>query len=136
MNPTIQLLKSKNIKVTTQRIAIYDILSSKKAHHTVEMIYDELVLIHPTVSLATIYKTLQTFEQEGLVQTFSVDNNSARYDLNIQNHPHAICKNCGSIFDVPYSNSYNSVKNEIEKTGFTVTSYQSFFYGLCSECQK
>ena len=63
MKETAQLLREKGLKVTPQRIAVYNMLLGTTAHPNAEMIYKTLEPTNPTMSLATVYKTLDFFKQ-------------------------------------------------------------------------
>jgi len=62
----IKFLKEKGYKVTPQRIAVYDILKNTKEHPSVDMLYSKLQPVYPTMSLATVYKSLEVFKDLGL----------------------------------------------------------------------
>ena len=65
-----KILRSQGFKVTPQRIAIYDALRGHHDHPTAEMLYHTLRPEHPSMSLATVYKTMEIFEKIGLVKNF------------------------------------------------------------------
>ena len=67
-----ELLREKGFKVTPQRLAVYDVLSRTKAHPNAETIYNKLQPNYPTMSLATVYKTLDILSEIGLVQVLNV----------------------------------------------------------------
>ena len=67
-----QILRSQGFKVTPQRIAIYDALRGHHDHPTAEMLYHTLRPEHPSMSLATVYKTMEIFEKIGLVKILEV----------------------------------------------------------------
>ena len=90
MKETAQLLREKGLKVTPQRIAVYNMLLGTTAHPNAEMIYKTLELTNPTMSLATVYKTLDFFKQLGLVQELNVGESSSRYDAVVRCHPRII----------------------------------------------
>ena len=95
MKETAQLLREKVLKVTPQRIAVYNMLLGTTAHPNAEMIYKTLEPTNPTMSLATVYKTLDFFKQLGLVQELNVGESSSRYDAVVRCHPHTVCRICG-----------------------------------------
>jgi Fur family peroxide stress response transcriptional regulator len=64
----IEVLREKGLKVTTQRLAICQILFSSDLHPTAEQIYEKIVDLHPTISRATIYKTITKLQKKGLIQ--------------------------------------------------------------------
>ena len=83
MRQTAEILKEKGLKVTPQRIAIYNMLKNTKEHPSAEGIYKALEQDNPTMSLATVYKTLDSFESVQLVQQLNVGEGYARYDAEI-----------------------------------------------------
>lgn len=131
------LLKEHHLKVTPQRLAIFKLLKSQQLHPSAEMIYKALQEEHPTMSLATVYKTLDTFVQHGLIQQLTLDKDSFRYDADISSHPHIQCTKCKKVYDLPTFNHIEHLENNIEKeTGFELSHEQFYFYGVCPDCQK
>ncbi|MGL4791026.1 MAG: Fur family transcriptional regulator [Anaerotignaceae bacterium] len=133
-----ETLREKNLKVTPQRMAIYTMLLNTKAHPSAEEIYTNLLPQNPTMSLATVYKTLDSFKTKGLVQELSVGNGKSNYDATIHPHPHLVCTNCNQIFDfeLPNSNLLEELRLSVaEKTDFNICSEQITFYGTCRNCK-
>lgn len=136
---TTDLLRSKSLKVTPQRIAILKLLMNTKSHPTAEVIYKTLESTNPTMSLATVYKTLDSFNEAELIQVLSIDGESLHYDFNTAFHPHLICKECHSVTDVDFdiSDEMNALVNKINAyTNYGIDKEQLFFYGICDECKK
>jgi len=67
-----KMLKDHGFKVTPQRLAIYNALKETKAHPGAEAIYNKLLPMYPTMSLATVYKSLEVFKSIGLVQELQI----------------------------------------------------------------
>ncbi|HCT65395.1 MAG TPA: transcriptional repressor [Lachnospiraceae bacterium] len=131
-----EVLRKKGLKVTPQRIAIYAMLSNTKSHPSAEEIYKALMPTNPTISLATVYKTLDIFKTTGLVHELSVGNGRSNYDANVLVHPHIVCTKCGKIYDFEIQ-GLNSLRNQVaNQTDFIVESEQLTFYGTCPDCQK
>ncbi|QCX32545.1 transcriptional repressor [Caloramator sp. E03] len=136
MENLMQIFKDKNLKLTPQRYAIYKYLLSVKTHPSAEMIYNALKKSYPTMSLATVYKTLKTLNEIGLVQEINVGEDNFRYDANVNNHPHIVCLNCGKVDDIEKAN-FDMVKEEASKyTNYDINSYKIYFYGICPKCKK
>ena len=95
MKETAQVLREKGLKVTPQRIAVYNMLLHSTEHPNAETIYRTLEATNPTMSLATVYKTLDFFKHLRLVQELNVGEGSARYDAQVHCHPHTVCTVCG-----------------------------------------
>jgi len=129
------LLKSKQLKVTPQRLAIYDVLHKTVEHPSAETIYKALQETHPTMSLATVYKTLDTLKRSGLIQELNVGEDSFRYDANAASHPHMICKSCNRVFDLHTDVLDYVIPTAQEVTDFDIETEKIFFYGTCADCK-
>lgn len=131
------ILKEHQLKVTPQRLSIFKMLRNTKVHPSAETIYNSLREEHPTMSLATVYKTLDSFVQHRLIQQLNLGEDSYRYDANITPHLHIQCVNCKEVVDMPLLTQVISLREEVENTsGFKLTGEQIYFYGLCPTCQK
>lgn len=129
------LLKSKQLKVTPQRLAIFNILYNTVEHPSAETIYKALQPTHPTMSLATIYKTLDTLKKSDLIQELNVGEDSFRYDANVKSHPHMVCKVCHEVSDL-HTESLDDIISRVQaETDFSIESEKIFFYGTCSKCK-
>lgn len=132
----IKYLKEKGYKVTPQRIAVYDILKNTKEHPSVDMLYSKLQPIYPTMSLATVYKSLEVFKELGLVQELNTGEDKFRYDANVTQHPHIICLACGKVEDVDDGMLFDLLGKVEEKTGYKLVNQQLYFFGYCPDCKK
>lgn len=136
LEPTA-ILKAHGLKVTPQRLSIFKMLRGTKSHPNAEAIYKALQEEHPTMSLATVYKTLDTFVQNGLVQQLNVGEDSYRYDSDTSSHSHIKCTKCEKVFDLPVLTHVDSLRQEVQgATGFALSHEQLYFYGICPSCQQ
>lgn len=92
-------LKDNNLKVTPQRIAVLEALNNLKDHPTADKIKEYVVKNHPNVAVGTIYKTLETFVEKGLVKKVKTDKDVMRYDAILDKHHHLYCENTERIED-------------------------------------
>lgn len=135
MQKIADLLKSRNIKVTPQRLAIYNVLFKTTEHPSAEKIYQELMPTHPTMSLATIYKTLDALKKADLVKELNTGGDSFRYDANTSSHPHAICLDCGDVIDL-HTHLLDDLTDRVQQeTDFDILYGQMYFYGKCRLCK-
>ncbi|MBC7958361.1 MAG: transcriptional repressor [Vallitaleaceae bacterium] len=135
MQKLADLLKSRNIKVTPQRLAIYNVLYQTTEHPSAEKIYQQLLPSHPTMSLATIYKTLDALKKVHLVTELNTGGDSFRYDAKMSSHPHAICLECGDVYDL-HTELLNHLSDQVQaETDFNIAYHQVYFYGKCKKCQ-
>lgn len=128
-------LEEKGIKPTFQRLKILEYISSNKDNHpTVEMIYEELLKDIPTISMTTVYNTLNIFLGKGLVDAITITGTEARYDLNKRSHHHFLCKKCGKITDVDVTCPFSEGKKS--QHGHRIEEVHGYFKGLCKDCLK
>ena len=96
----IEALRNKGYKATPQRIAICRIALNSRTHPSAQEVYAEVKKIHPTVSLATVYKTLEVLADLELVQEINFPKGQARFDSYMNPHINLICLKCGNITDL------------------------------------
>ena len=134
-NSIVQKIKDNNQRLTPQRLAIAKILAHSEGHPSVERIYEQLRDDFPTMSLATVYKTVSLVKELGEVLELGFSDGSNRYDGNKPYpHPHVICVRCKKIID-PDLASLEDIKEEVSvKTGFEILTHRLDFFGICREC--
>jgi len=130
----IQALRSKGYKATPQRIAICKFALFSREHPSVQRIYREVRKTHPTVSLATVYKTLQILKESGLVQELDFPQNQTRFDAYLKPHINLVCLQCGNIQDLDNPVAQELVKRVTAVTKFIPTSQRLDAYGICEKC--
>jgi Fur family peroxide stress response transcriptional regulator len=128
------LFRSKKVPLTHQRMAVYEELSSRHDHPSAEALYETLKKAYPSLSLATVYKTLQTLHQMGMVARVDSPTAQARYDAITSIHHHAVCTGCGRIKDLfdPRLDAIAAPRFE----GFQARGHSVHFHGLCALCAK
>lgn len=94
-----EAIAAKGLKITHQRIVVYQTLLRSIKHPTAEQIWEELKAKNPTISLATVYKTLETFAESRLINKVSSPQGSMRYDGRLDNHNHIYVSNTNEILD-------------------------------------
>ena len=129
------LLRERGFKVTPQRLAVYNVLAHTTAHPNAETIYQELQSHYPTMSLATVYKSLTILCEVGLAQELNVSEDSFRYDANTQPHPHIRCTRCGRVDDVMQLPPDALETQAARESGYAIQAHQYYFFGLCPACQ-
>jgi Fur family peroxide stress response transcriptional regulator len=134
--PIIQALRRKGYKATPQRIAICRFALSSREHPSVQRIYKEVKEIHPTVSLATVYKTLQVLTELGLIQELDFPKSQARFDSYVKPHVNLVCLRCGNIWDMDDPAAREMVTRIAATAGFTRTGQRLDIYGVCKTCHS
>jgi Fur family peroxide stress response transcriptional regulator len=130
----IEALRSKGYKATPQRIAICRIALNSRAHPSAQQVYDEIKKIHPTVSLATVYKTLEVLRDLDLVQEINFPKGQARFDSYMNPHINLICLKCGTITDLDDMTVKAITKKVAAATKFKPTGQRMDVYGICKKC--
>lgn len=129
-------LKDLGLRITPQRLAILRAVVMHPGHPTVEELHKELLQEFPSMSLATVYKTITMLKQQDEILELEFSRDS-RYDgKNPRPHPHLICKSCGKIIDPQVPGLAEMIESLQQSTGFSVTSHRLDFYGECPQCKK
>jgi Fur family peroxide stress response transcriptional regulator len=131
----IDNLRKKGYKATTQRIAICRFALSSRDHPNAQKIYAEVKKVHPTVSLATVYKTLQILTDQGLIQELDLPESKARFDSYMEPHINIVCLQCGNIQDFSDNIAREMVERVTTKADFTRTGQRIDIYGICKTCR-
>lgn len=128
----LEILKEKGIKPSAQRVEILEYLRTELCHPTIDTIYQSLNGKVPTLSKATVYNTLNLFEEKGLVKRLNIEGNEVRYDFNTRLHAHFKCTHCGKVTDI----GVITLRTEMDEAGIAdvIFSEEISFRGVCSEC--
>ena len=124
------------LKITPQRIVIYEELVQSKQHPSTESIFRLVREKFPHISIDTVNRTMLTFSEIGLVDVVEVIGGPRRYDPNLTPHNHFHCVSCDEIIDF-YGKKRDeiAIPDQIEKK-CTVYSKRVVLTGLCEKCSK
>ena len=129
---TAQRLQEHGLRPSPQRIAVYSYLCNHKTHPTAETVYKALAPEYPTLSLTTVYQSLEALHERGLASKITIEDGKMRFDSETYNHGHFKCIKCGEIFDFLYPES-TTFPNPL--SGFRVKETHLYYKGLCTKCQ-
>lgn len=122
-------------RFTEQRATIYRYLAATDVHPTADEVFLAVRRSLPGISLATVYKSLETLVGCGLAMKLTYADNSARYDGRTDPHHHARCVVCDSVVDIPGEIPDTEVDALRRRAGnFTVIGYRLEFSGYCATC--
>ena len=132
----IQKFREKGLKLTSQRLAIIEVLVDKPpVHPGANLIYREAKKKVKSLSLSTVYSTLNELSKHGIIKMLEFDRMENRYEANTTEHINLICKGCKKIMD--YKPPFIIDTDEIAKRcRFRVTDSRLEYYGYCQECRK
>jgi Fe2+ or Zn2+ uptake regulation protein len=132
----VNKMKERGLKVTSQRLAIIDVLVDKGLlHPNANLIYHEAKKRAKSLSMSTVYATLSELSRHGIIKLLEFDAMENRYDLDITPHVNVVCKQCKKILDYKFPIVINR-KAVLEELHFLVTDSRFEFYGYCEECGK
>ena len=122
-------------RFTEQRAAVYRYLVNTDVHPTADEVFLAVRGRLPGISLATVYKSLETLVGCGLAVKMTFVDASARYDGRTDPHHHARCFACGRVTDIPGEIAEGEIEALRRRSGgFTVTGYRLQLSGYCSTC--
>lgn len=129
-NQIKQILGQHGLKVSEQRIMILDFLYETQTHPTADEIFQTLNQSDPILSRATVYNTLKTFVETGVIQALEMRDNETRYDAALHEHGHFRCKHCKKIYNVAIKPDLL----EMELPGFIIEDHSVTLRGVCPDC--
>jgi len=129
------LFRKNGYKVTTQRLAIYKFIVTREDHPTADQIYQELKIDYPTLSLGTIYKTLHTLKELGLIQELGFNEGSIRYDPDMEPHINLVCAKCGKIKDYKAQKIVKFWNDIVSDLGLKPIGQRIDIYYECEDCK-
>jgi len=129
-----QALRERGLRVTHQRLEVVRVIASTDEHPDVETVYRAVRERVPTISLDTVYRTLATLADGGLVRRVTATTGVARYDANTDRHHHFVCERCGLIRDIA-DTRLDAIAPPSEAGALgVIDSVEVNFRGLCARC--
>jgi Fur family peroxide stress response transcriptional regulator len=123
------------LALTPQRLAIYQVLAGDDSHPGAEDIFRRIKPTLPSLSLGTVYRTLELFEEHGLVSRVNAFGDQSRFDANLEAHHHLICIHCRKIFDHRDPQLEKLLAPRHDPDGFHILTHQIQFFGECQACR-
>jgi len=131
-----EALQAGGQRFTEQRAAVYRYLAGTDVHPTADEVFSAVRRDVPGISLATVYKSLETLVGCGLAVKLTYADESARYDGRTDPHHHARCVVCGSVTDIPGEIEAGQIATlRSRSSGFTITGYRLELSGYCAACR-
>lgn len=130
----IKILKTKGLRVTPQRFAVYANLLERIDHPTVEQILTDLNKDAPTSSQATVYAALQALREVDLVREVLLEEGVSRYDANVLPHHHFRCMCCRKIEDIAWE-TFGNIDISHLRPGLKAEKLEVIVQGVCDRCQ-
>lgn len=131
-----QGLRDAGLRLTHQRLEIIRTIAADETHPYVETVYEKVRERVPTISLDTVYRTLATLTDRGLITRVLFTPGPARYDANPARHHHFVCTRCGLVRDI-LGHELDAIRatSEVTRIG-RPDAVTVQFRGVCAECQR
>lgn len=127
-----KFLQDKKMNVTPERFEILDIILKFEGHFKID---DVLTASGNSVSQATLYRTIKTIEDAGIIKSIRFQQDEKVYEVSQQHHDHMICTVCGDIIEF-YDKDLEELQNAIcERHGFTPKNHIMKIFGVCEKCR-
>jgi len=139
-NEIRKIFDENNQKFTRQREIIFNVLKESSSKHvTPEELFSKVHEENKQVGIATIYRTLNLFEELGIVSKQEFTDQAYTYELIDpinDHHDHMICTNCGKIIEDEFLSNKELADSLKEKYDFQLNNYSLRIYVICSDCRK
>jgi Fur family transcriptional regulator, stress-responsive regulator len=130
------LFRARGRKVTAQRQCIFRALEDDLTHPTADSVYTRAKREMETISLKTVYQTLNELAAMGEIAALDVGTGTTRFDPNVEEvHHHLVCRSCGKVRDLHADFSFITVPQGDEE-GFELGSAEVVFRGTCADCRN
>lgn len=135
-NELLAALKEHDFRLTPQRVELVRLIATSDGHPSAAQLYAKIRTQFPTMSQATVYKTLALLKEMGQVMEIDLRDDS-HYDGNRPHpHPHLICIQCNKIVDGELEIDPALLRKLEEVSGYQIIRPQITFYGLCPDCKQ
>lgn len=132
---TSEVLRGTGLQVTAQRLAVIDAVT-KRPHATADEIVETVRLEIGTISKQSVYDTLTTLTDKGLIRRIQPARSAARFENRVDdNHHHLVCRGCGLTLDVDCVVGSRPCLQVDDDRGFVIDEAEVIFWGLCPQCQ-
>jgi Fur family transcriptional regulator, peroxide stress response regulator len=132
----IAKLRESEYRLTPQRVELIRLIAASEGHPSASRLYEQIKVQFPTMSLATVYKTLDLLKELGEVLEIGLRDDNHYDGRKPYPHPHLICVQCQKIMDGELETAVNTIVQEVEiNFGFQIVKHQLDFYGICPDCQ-
>jgi len=127
----LQRCEQKSLRMTSQRKIIAQVLEDTADHPDVEELYTRASKIDPTISIATVYRTVKLFDEAGILDKLEFGDGRARYeDAERDHHDHLIDINSGSVIEFVDSDIEKLQEKIANKLGYKLMGHKLELYGV------
>src|SRR5215467_14515657 len=129
-------LRDAGLRVTAPRVAVLEELERNRSHPNALEVHRVLSGRHPSLSLSTVYLTIEAFAKAGLLRRMPSRDGHLRVDGIVEAHDHAVCRRCGDVFDLPATSAISRHAPRGLPKGTRVLGARIEYDVLCARCQR
>ena len=129
-------LRERGMRATGPRLSILEYLRSAFSHPTAEAVHATLQRRQASLSLSTVYETLESFLETGLCRRVAARSGRLRVDGTIDDHDHAVCRSCGEVLDVQRPPSLRLAQPRELPPGTELIGLHIEYEVICARCQR
>ncbi len=132
----LDYLESHQLKCTTQRLLVLDVMLNSDRHLTVEETHVIAREFDDGIGLTTVYRTLKLLVEAGLVLSHRYKNDVIHYERadTSKHHDHIICQECGEVLEVVDDDIEKLQEKLAKRHGYALYSHRLYMYGVCPAC--
>ncbi|MCG6931981.1 MAG: transcriptional repressor [Desulfofustis sp.] len=124
------------MRMTNQREIILKELRDSRQHLTADQLYERVKKSMPRISLATVYRNLETLSEAGIIGKLEISGRQKRFDYEITPHHHIYCLQCQRVDNIEFEQELVDQGAMASTKGYRITGYRVEFVGICSSCRK
>ena len=132
MKDYTEILRSYNLKATPQRLVIIESIDNY-GHINIDRLYEEVKIKFSSISLATIYKNINSMINNTLLLEVKIPNEKSVYEIIKEQHSHLVCKDCGEVIDIKIDTT-RIVDCISQDYKFSIDKSDLVFSGSCESC--
>ena len=125
-----------SLKYSRQREAILEFLRTRTDHPTADVIYDNIRILYPNISLGTVYRNLSLLADIGEIRKLSDFAGADHFDGRTDRHCHFMCRRCHRIIDIENMDFDQILHDASSSFPGEITDFNARFFGLCENCMK
>ncbi|NNK95845.1 MAG: Fur family transcriptional regulator [Desulfobacterales bacterium] len=125
-----------SLRMTNQREIILQELQKSGKHLAADELYERVKKIMPRISLATVYRNLETLSETGVIAKLEISGRQKRFDYDASEHDHIYCVQCQKVDNIELDREVISYSSTISAQGYKITGYRLELVGICPVCRK
>ena len=123
------------MRMTSQREIILKELQGSRQHLTADELYERVKIFMPRISLATVYRNLETLSEAGIIGKLEISGRQKRFDFDVHPHDHIYCLQCHRVDNIDFDRDLVDPAAVASDKGYRITGYRVEFKGICASCR-